>query len=603
MAQQDAMEQVKEVVRQLIKFRFWISVGAAALFGLIAYFVGAGPVRAKADEETKKIKAAETEVKTYRSPLIPTKEYAQLVDEKLPVLTRDVNMAWKTLYDRQAPLLTWPETVQERFRKWGRKWPENEDASRVTLAQVDYIAAYKEYVDMVYKTFNPFDFETGEGIVVAPPKEVLLGPAVFSDEHLPGLGRIWSAQERLWIQRTLLEVVAQVNKNANAKDWNSAIIREIEGIDVGNSNAQDQRSIAKNDQLEEAPKILAPGETDAPAEGGGGMAPTGGSGRGGMMGGRGMAAAANQETQTVYYVKSGNDQQYKVLPVMMTVLIDQDHVQDLLIELENSPMSIQVMDLELQRPGSRVTKPEKGTAPPGGGGGRMGGMGGGIRSNMMRGMGRGMTGFGGMMNQMGAMGQMGMRGGMGRMGGDGMAGGTGAARKGIDNRSKNRADARKKEEEQVSKATGPSLFDPYFDIVQVTVYGQARFFNPPPEIPALEPSPGDTLAAPAANPAAGGGASPDAKGAPAATPAAAAGADTATKPAAPATDGAAPKVEAVAGAGGNSPAPPAGSEPPKPAGAPSAVAPADAKKPEVPPADANKPAAPPADSKGAAPKS
>ena len=34
----------------------------------------------------------------------------------------------------------------------------------------------------------------------------------------------------------------------------------------------------------------------------------------------------------------------------MTVLIDQDHVQDFLIELENSPMSIQVKDFELQRP-------------------------------------------------------------------------------------------------------------------------------------------------------------------------------------------------------------------------------------------------------------
>ena len=129
-------------------------------------------------------------------------------------------------------MLTWPETVQERFRKWGRKWPENEDAGKVTLAQVDYIAAYKDYVDMVYKTFKPFDYETGEGIVVAPPKEVLLRPAVFSDEHVPGLSKIWSAQERLWIQRTLLEVVAEVNKNA--KDWNTAIIREIEAIEVGN---------------------------------------------------------------------------------------------------------------------------------------------------------------------------------------------------------------------------------------------------------------------------------------------------------------------------------------------------------------------------------
>ena len=157
-------------------------------------------------------------------------------------------------------MLTWPETVQERFRKWGRDWPKDVDAGKVTLAQIDYINAYKDYVDMVYKTFKPFDYETGEGIVVAPPKEVLLRPAVFSDEHVPGLGKIWAAQERLWIQRTLLEVVAEVNKNA--KDWNSAIIRQIELIEVGNPSAQDQYSLAKNEELEEAKNILAPGETE-----------------------------------------------------------------------------------------------------------------------------------------------------------------------------------------------------------------------------------------------------------------------------------------------------------------------------------------------------
>ncbi len=295
MAQTDAMEQVKEVVRQIIKYRFWISVGIAALFGLIAYFLGAGPVKAKADAETKKIVDAEKQVKLYATTATPTKDYQPIVEEKTGVLTKDVNKAWKTLYDRQANLLTWPETVQERFRKWGRKFPENENQGRVNIAIVDYIAAYKDYVSMVFKTCKPFNFETGEGIVVAPPEEALLRPASFSDEHLPGLSAIWAAQERLWIQRTLLEVVAQVNKNA--KDWNSATIRQIEAIEVGSPIAQDQQSLANGDQLSTPEPILAPGETPPDAAGGaaggggaGGAAAgaMGGAGRMMAMGGRGM---------------------------------------------------------------------------------------------------------------------------------------------------------------------------------------------------------------------------------------------------------------------------------------------------------------------------
>jgi hypothetical protein len=570
MAQQDAMEQVKEVVRQIIKYRFWISVGVAALFGLIAYAVGSGPVRDQFKKESDIIKGAETTVKQYTQPGIPTKDYEPIVVEKTGVLKNDVNAAWRTLYNRQAPLLTWPDTVQERFRKWGRTWPADEDAGKVTLAQIDYIAAYKDYVDMVYKTFKPFDYQTGEGIVVAAPKDVLLRPAVFSDERVPGLGKIWAAQERLWIQHTLLEVVAQVNRNA--KDWDSAIVREIETMEVGSAIAQDQRSLAKNEELQEAKNILAPGETEESAEpasapGGGGGMPAGMGrmmGRSGSMGGSSAmmgGGGGSQDTQTIYYVKGGNEQQFNKLPIMITVLVDQDHVQDFLVELENSPMSIQVMDFDLQRPTARVTKPEKGAGQFGGMMGEMGGMmGGNQAAGMMAGMMRmrGMSGFGGMMG--GSQMQSQMQG-MGRMGGMFGMGAAADRKKGTDVRKQNRAEDRKKQEEQASKAKGPSFFDPYFDIVQVTVYGQARFFLPPPPLdPTEQPSPGDTAAAPdasataAAAPAAPG---PDGKTAanPNSPPPAT---DSEAKASAPADADAAAKTEGGADNAAKATAPPTG---------------------------------------------
>ena len=59
-------------------------------------------------------------------------------------------------------------------------------------------------------------------------------------------------------------------------------------------------------------------------------------------------------------MKPENDKgQYKILPILMSVLIDQDHIQDLLVELENSPMSIQVMDFEMQRPRPASPSPRK----------------------------------------------------------------------------------------------------------------------------------------------------------------------------------------------------------------------------------------------------
>ena len=46
------MDQLKEVLRQMIIYRFWISVGLAALLPMIGYFVAVGPIQAKADQET-----------------------------------------------------------------------------------------------------------------------------------------------------------------------------------------------------------------------------------------------------------------------------------------------------------------------------------------------------------------------------------------------------------------------------------------------------------------------------------------------------------------------------------------------------------------------
>ena len=250
------MDQLKEFLRQAIKYRFWIAVGLSALLPMIAYFVGSGPIKAKAATEETAIKSAHTGVQAYKSGAVINGQYKPIVDEKTEVLNKDVDGTWKKLYARQAPLLTWPERVQERFTKWGRKWPENTDPSAIQIAIIDYVNAYPKFVTEVYKTCNPFDPVEGTGVLSAPPEAALLRPADFKVDSPPPLGKIWAAQERLWIQRTLLDVIAEVNKSA--KDWDGAIIKQVDVLEVGTPTAQDQRSIAKGETVEVAPAIEDP---------------------------------------------------------------------------------------------------------------------------------------------------------------------------------------------------------------------------------------------------------------------------------------------------------------------------------------------------------
>lgn len=461
------MDQLKQILKQAIKYRFWITVALATILPGVAYVLGSGAIKKKTEEQTNAILGAEKGVKQYASGVLPNHQYKGIVDEKTTVLTQDVNASWKKLYARQAPLLNWPKSVEERFTAWGRKWPEKVDPNVVQLAIVDYVDAYPRAVTEVYKTFDPFDPIEGTGVVAAPSEAILLKPAPFKPDAPPELGKVWAAQERLWIQKTLLQVIAEVNKGA--KSWDTAVIKQVNAIEVGNAEAQDQVSLGKGETLVEAEAIVAPGAA-APAS-------AESTSSGAMPGMPTPGGGLEEEVQNVLYIKSDSTQ-YKILPVQMSVLIDQNRIQDLLVALENSPMAIQVAEFEMSKPGTRVKKPEKGEGLDFGGmgmyaySGRMGGMG-----MMPPGMPR-MSAFGGMMTQMPSA-----------MASYYSMGSTGApGKKGVDKRAVDRAKQKQEELKKARQTKTYSIHDPYYYIVEVMVYGQARFYNPPPAEAPGQPS-------------------------------------------------------------------------------------------------------------------
>lgn len=505
------MDQLKVFFRQVAKHRFWIAFGISLLLPTVGYLLGSDALKSATRTREGEITSAKTALQPFSAPGIPNVQYQPIVAEKKEALAKDVDIAWRKLFESQEPLLRWPEVVESKFRTWGRKWPQNVDRGQVQQAINDYTIAYEEFVaKRVYPTFKPFNFEDGKGIVVAPDSKTLLQTAAFSLDAPPELGKVWAEQERLWVLTALLDVVAKVNDSAGAKDWDGAIIKQINAIDVGDPLAQDQVSLAKGETLDPAPTLSPDGEAAstaaAPAAPAAGLPGEAGSA---MMN---MGASASTKAEGVYYFKAIDaDQPFKIVPIKMTVLIDQDRLADFLIGLENSPMSIQVIEPEIAKPTTPVTKPVIGETSPLGGGGMMG-------QSAMMGMG-GMSGMGGMMSadsgtsgrSMSAMmpqgmmrGMMGNNSGMSRMpnisgGMSGMRGmggmsGMGAeppvVKKGTDIRTEDRAAARKKQQlkDASKKAESKVKVDQYFNIVEVTVYGQARFYNAPPPLPAEQPS-------------------------------------------------------------------------------------------------------------------
>ena len=255
-------------------------------------------------------------------------------------------------------------------RNWGRKWPEDVDASAVQIAIVDYVNAYPEFVKRGLQVVQAVRLrDEARGSSAAPPEEALLRPAVFDLRQASrASARSGRPRSGSGSSAPLLDVVAQVNKDA--KDWDSAIIKQINALEVGNPSPRTRGRIAKGESLEEAPRSKPPEKKPAEAEA---AEPRGADMSGGMtamMMGMGSADDGRHgrrpRGKRVFFIEAGErERQYKILPVLMTVLIDQDHIQDLLVALKTRRWPSRSWTSRCHARRSRVTKPEKGRAVAG----------------------------------------------------------------------------------------------------------------------------------------------------------------------------------------------------------------------------------------------
>ena len=247
------MDQLKEFLRQCVKYRFWIVVGVAALFPMIAYFVGSGPIKAKADDRDRRpSRAPTTDVKQYSAPNIPNDQYKPIVDEKTEVLTKDVNKAWKKLYEPPGPApdlardgrgavpQLGPQVARERRP---RRRPAGDRRLRRRLPEVRRRGL---------QDVQAVRLRDGQGDRRrAPPRRPCSGPSAFDPAKPPDSARSGRPRSGSGSSGPLLDVVAKVNKKA--KDWDYGHRQADQRCSRSATRAQDQRSIAKGETLDGGP--------------------------------------------------------------------------------------------------------------------------------------------------------------------------------------------------------------------------------------------------------------------------------------------------------------------------------------------------------------
>jgi len=110
------MDQVKQIIRQLNKHRFWILSGIIPLIGLITWFLATDTLVKQQTEAASKLDGQYSAVSAVKSVPDHPNDYSHKKMEEIAKQAKDkVAAAWKMQYERQVEILQWPKELKEDF--------------------------------------------------------------------------------------------------------------------------------------------------------------------------------------------------------------------------------------------------------------------------------------------------------------------------------------------------------------------------------------------------------------------------------------------------------------------------------------------------------
>ncbi|MES2789436.1 MAG: hypothetical protein V4719_07430 [Planctomycetota bacterium] len=206
------MDKLKPILAQ----KFWILSGLCLLLPLTGWWVATA---AMSNEYTTRVETLKKAFSGIPQPG-PNKNWTDRVLALNADEERKVKETGEYLWNQQLSLMTWPESVAAAVEKAGYR---KEIPART---RTEYRYAYDPELIATHQIPAPFDPLTGEGMVE------------FSLEMIPNLGwgtsnvapsteQMWDAQEDIWMYRTLLQSVREINKQYESTNLVNSKIKQI----------------------------------------------------------------------------------------------------------------------------------------------------------------------------------------------------------------------------------------------------------------------------------------------------------------------------------------------------------------------------------------
>jgi len=404
------MDQLRVALRWLKQYHFWLLAVLALVLGTGSWFSAVGTV----SQEFEGYKGQVGQAFQETSKVVNSLNHPNtLTDQKMAALingrARDVRDAWQLKWERQGEILTWPAELKDDFlekvkgmRLIERVDPEAnpEDEMRISLRE-----RYRDYIKYelpklardigarwdVSATAADSGFSTHVGVgfsstsrpsaqTAAPADDSIVhwNPSNQADlqarhfdwsaqpDRAPSTRQVLYSQEDLWVLRTLMKVIKNTNGPVEAR--HQAAIKEIDFIQLGRNAVARAGAVIqigpapKEEEGEVGVAQLTPVEDQLqvdPAEGryvDKNYLP---------LTAESLRAAAQSENPEEAYLAVA-----KRMPIRMRLVMDTRRIDKLLAECGNSPLTVEVRQLRLNRPpaggGADTTGQDSSTTTPAG---------------------------------------------------------------------------------------------------------------------------------------------------------------------------------------------------------------------------------------------
>jgi hypothetical protein len=370
-------------LQPILKQKFWILLGLAMIISLVGWWMATGSMAATIETRTKAI--ADAESKTNIGAEVPNDSWSTQLSEINQQQERLVKQSRNWLWQRQAAVMTWPETILDFVAQtpYRGEFPP--------IAREAYRNRYMYQVRDTWLTVRPLEgFPDGSGIVSFPSMNF---PHRKWGDLPPTSQEMWEAQEDLWLYKPILQAIREVNvPDGTLQDASIFVIQKLElmGGDrstIGQSPTQAgamegagmmEGASAMGGLAESMPGAGGAGFGGAGARTGGSMGTTpadfkpteefgnaGGSGGGGGFGGGGGMSAASAEampegdmgagataTPARRYIDDEDSLPYKTRGFYLSVIMDHRRVPQLIAELtasNRSPWPVEIVRVQVSR--------------------------------------------------------------------------------------------------------------------------------------------------------------------------------------------------------------------------------------------------------------